>query len=89
MALAMEPRLLFLDEPTSGLGTEATRSLAGLIGELRKSVTIVVIEHDMRFLFGLADFVHVVHWGQVIVSGTPEELRADRWVRASGLGALA
>ena len=89
MALAMEPRLLFLDEPTSGLGTEATRSLAGLIGELRESVTIVVIEHDMRFLFALADFVHVVHWGQVIASGTPEELRADKWVRASGLGALA
>ena len=89
MALAMEPRLLFLDEPTSGLGTEATRSLASLIREIRKAVTIVVIEHDMRFLFELADFIHVVHWGQVIASGTPAELRANKWVQASNLGLLA
>ena len=88
MALAMEPRLLFLDEPTSGLGTDATRSLANWIRELRKSLTIVVIEHDMRFLFDLADVIHVVHWGQVIASGTPDELRADKWVQASNLGAL-
>ena len=89
MALAMEPRLLFLDEPTSGLGTDATRALAGWLGEIRKSVTIVVIEHNMRFLFELADFIHVVHWGQVIASGSPDELRADKWVQASNLGALA
>ena len=89
MALAMEPRLLFLDEPTSGLGTDATRSLADWLREIRKSVTIVVIEHNMRFLFDLADFIYVVHWGQVIASGTPEELRANRWVRMSNLGALA
>ena len=89
MALAMSPRLLFLDEPTSGLGTEATRTLARLIGEIRRSVTIVIIEHDMRFLFGLADFIYVVHWGQVITSGTPDELRANKWVQASNLGALA
>ena len=89
IALAMEPRLLFLDEPTSGLGTEATRSLADLIGEIRKTVTIVIIEHDMRFLFGLADFIYVVHWGQVIASGTPAELRANKWVQASNLGKLA
>ena len=85
----MEPRLLFLDEPTSGLGADATRSLATLIREIRKSVTIVVIEHDMRFLFDLADFIFVVHWGQVIASGTPAELREDKWVQASNLGALA
>ena len=89
MALAMEPRLLFLDEPTSGLGTDATRALAGWLGEIRKSVTLVVIEHNMRFLFELADFIHVVHWGQVIASGSPDELRADKWVQASNLGALA
>ena len=89
VALAMEPRLLFLDEPTSGLGADATRLLASLIREIRKSATIVVIEHDMRFLFDLADFIFVVHWGQVIASGTPAELREDKWVQASNLGALA
>lgn len=86
VALAAEPRLLFLDEPTAGLGSDAMAKLADLIRELRRSVTIVVIEHDMQFLFGLADHIHVIHWGQVIAGGTPEELRADKWVRRSGLG---
>lgn len=89
IAVAAEPRLLFLDEPTSGLGSDATRALAGLIEELRSSVTIVVIEHDMGFLFGLADYIFVVHWGQIISQGTPAELRANEWVKRSNLGELA
>jgi len=89
IAVAAEPKLLFLDEPTSGLGTDATRALAGLIEQLRSSVTIVVIEHDMGFLFGLADYIFVVHWGQIISQGTPAELRANEWVKRSNLGELA
>jgi branched-chain amino acid transport system ATP-binding protein len=89
VALAAEPRLLFLDEPTAGLGAEGTARLAALIAELKRSLTIVVIEHDMKFLFGLADRVFVLHWGQVIAQGTPEELRADPWVRRSNVGMLA
>jgi branched-chain amino acid transport system ATP-binding protein len=89
IALAAEPRLLFLDEPTSGLGTDATAALADLIRELRRGLTIVVIEHDMRFLFGLADLIYVVHWGQVIASGSPAKLRGNKWVQASNLGGLA
>jgi branched-chain amino acid transport system ATP-binding protein len=89
IAVAAEPRMLFLDEPTSGLGTDATAALSDLIRELRRSVTIVVIEHDMRFLFGLADDIFVVHWGQVIARGSPETLRQNEWVKASNLGALA
>ena len=89
VALAAEPRILFLDEPTSGLGIDATAALADLIAEIRTTVTIVVIEHDMRFLFSLADDIFVVHWGQVIARGTPDELRANKWVQASNLGALA
>jgi branched-chain amino acid transport system ATP-binding protein len=86
VALASEPRVLFLDEPTSGLGTEATGRLAELVVELKQRYTMVIIEHDMRFLFGLADRISVIHWGQVIAEGTPEELRANPWVRASQLG---
>ena len=89
VALAARPRLLFLDEPTAGLGAEATARLAALIGELKHEVTIVVIEHDMRFLFGLADTVAVIHWGQVIARGTPQQLRENPWVQRSNLGALA
>ena len=89
VALAAQPRVLFLDEPTSGLGTEATQNLAQLIKRLRQRYTIVIIEHDMRFLFQLADRISVIHWGQVIAEGTPEQLRANKWVQRSALGELA
>jgi branched-chain amino acid transport system ATP-binding protein len=88
VALAASPRVLFLDEPTSGLGAEATARLAALVRSLKGAVTMVVIEHDMAFLFGLADRISVIHWGQVIARGTPDELRTNSWVRASNLGKL-
>jgi branched-chain amino acid transport system ATP-binding protein len=86
VALAARPRLLFLDEPTAGLGTEATARIGALIAELKKTLTIVMVEHDMRFLFGLADYLYVMHWGQVIAQGAPEALRANPWVQRSALG---
>ena len=88
IALAAEPRLLFLDEPTSGLGTEGTARLAELVQDLKRDYSIVVIEHDMQFLFGLADTISVIHWGQVIATGTPEALRKNRWVQRSVLGTV-
>ena len=87
VALAARPRLLFLDEPTAGLGADGTARLAELIGELKREVTIVVIEHDMRFLFGLADRISVIQWGQVIAEGTAAELSDNPWVRRSMQGA--
>ena len=55
----------------------------------RESGRAGVIEHDMQFLFGLADTISVIHWGQVIAGGTPEALRENRWVRRSMLGGMA
>ena len=89
VALAAEPRMLFLDEPTAGLGAEGTARLAELVASLKRQLTIVIIEHDMRFLFKLADNVSVIHWGQVIAQGTPTQLQQNEWVRRSSLGALA
>ena len=89
IALAARPRLLFLDEPTAGLGADGTARLAELIVELKRSVTIVVIEHDMRFLFGLADRISVIQWGQVIAEGGAAELAENPWVRRSTPKALA
>jgi branched-chain amino acid transport system ATP-binding protein len=89
VALAARPKLLFLDEPTAGLGTESTARIAGLIATLKRSITIVMIEHDMKFLFGLADHIYVMHWGQVIAQGSPAELRANPWVQRSNLGSLS
>ena len=87
VALAAQPRLLFLDEPTSGLGTEATARLAALVQDLKRDHSIVVIEHDMQFLFGLADTISVIHWGQVVAGGTPDALRENKWVQGSMLAA--
>ena len=87
VALAADPKLLFLDEPTAGLGAEGLARVAELITRLRGRLTLVVIEHDMRFLFGLADRISVVHWGQVIARGTPAELRSNPWVQRSSLAA--
>jgi branched-chain amino acid transport system ATP-binding protein len=88
VALAANPGVLCLDEPTSGLGREATARLADLVRGLRGTLTIVAIEHDMEFLFGLADSIAVIHWGQVIARGTPAELRENPWVKNSNLGKL-
>ncbi len=89
VALAAKPRIVFLDEPTQGLGADGRANLADLIGELKRSYTLVIIEHDMSFLFGLAERISVIHWGQVIAEGTPEELVRNEWVRASDLGKVA
>lgn len=88
VALAAEPGVLCLDEPTSGLGTEGTARLADLIRSLKGTLTLVAIEHDMEFLFGLADTIAAIHWGQVIARGKPDELRENPWVRNSNLGKL-
>lgn len=89
VALAAKPRIVFLDEPTQGLGSEGRARLAELIANLQRSYTLVIIEHDMTFLFGLAQKISVIHWGQVIAQGTPQELMANEWVRASDLGKVA
>lgn len=86
VALAARPRIVFLDEPTQGLGADGRAKLSDLVVELRKTFTLVIIEHDMRFLFGLADRISVIHWGQIIAEGTPNELKANEWVRASEIG---
>ena len=60
-----------------------------MLHELRERYTIVMIEHDMHFLFDLADRISVIHWGQVIAEGTPDELRSNKWVRRSALAETA
>lgn len=89
VALAAKPRIVFLDEPTQGLGADGRANLVDLINELKRNYTLVIIEHDMSFLFGLAHKISVIHWGQVISEGTPEELMRNEWVRTSDLGKVA
>ena len=89
VALAQRPRVLCLDEPTSGLGSDGVQRLAALVGRLKGKLTIVAIEHDMEFLFSLADRISVIHWGQVVARGTPHELQQNEWVKRSNLGRFA
>jgi len=89
VALGQRPRVLCLDEPTSGLGTDGVQRLATLVGKLKGKLTIVAIEHDMEFLFSLADRISVIHWGQVVARGAPDELQQNEWVKRSNLGRFA
>ena len=87
--VAQRPRVLCLDEPTSGLGSDGIQRLLELIARIRSKLTIVMIEHDMHFLFSLAERISVIHWGQVVARGAPAELRANEWVQRSNLGRFA
>jgi branched-chain amino acid transport system ATP-binding protein len=91
MALALKPRLLLLDEPTAGMGDQETYDITQLIRRLHKdqSLTIVLIEHDMRVVFGLADRIMVLAEGKMLAEGTPKEIAANEAVQAAYLGKAA
>ncbi len=91
MALALKPRLLLLDEPTAGMGDQETYQIAGLIRRLHRDsrYTIVLIEHDMRVVFRLADRITVLDQGRFLAEGTPAEIGASPAVQAAYLGAAA
>ncbi len=88
MALALKPRILLLDEPTAGMGEQETFQVAGLIRRLHKHTgyTIVLIEHDMRVVFNLADRIMVLTEGALLAEGTPQEIAANPAVQAAYLG---
>ncbi|MBX6394371.1 MAG: ABC transporter ATP-binding protein [Alicyclobacillaceae bacterium] len=81
LALACEPRLLLLDEPTSGMSPVETLETVEMIQKLPRTVTLLVIEHDMEVVFSIADTLTVLHHGEVIASGTPEEIRSNETVK--------
>ncbi|HEX4260223.1 MAG TPA: ABC transporter ATP-binding protein [Acetobacteraceae bacterium] len=91
MALALKPRLLLLDEPTAGMGDQETYQIAGLIRRLHRDsrYTIVLIEHDMRVVFQLADRITVLDQGRFLAEGPPADIAANPAVQAAYLGAAA
>jgi branched-chain amino acid transport system ATP-binding protein len=86
MALATAPRLLLLDEPMAGLGPEESAEMVQMLRELKGSVTILLVEHDMQAVFALADRVTVLVYGRVIACGEPDAIRNDAAVRQAYLG---
>jgi branched-chain amino acid transport system ATP-binding protein len=88
MSLALRPRLLLLDEPTAGMGDQETFDIARLVRRLHKQegLTIMLIEHDMRVVFNLADRIMVLAEGRVLAEGSPDEIARSEAVQAAYLG---
>ena len=86
MALATTPRMLLLDEPMAGMGPDESARMVQTLRELKRELTILLIEHDMEAVFALADRITVLVYGRIIASGTPEAIRANAEVRQAYLG---
>jgi branched-chain amino acid transport system ATP-binding protein len=86
VALATKPQLLLLDEPMAGLGITESARMVKLLQELRREVSIVLVEHDMNAVFALADRISVLVYGRVIASGAPGEIRGNEEVKRAYLG---
>ena len=86
MALATNPLILLLDEPTSGMSREESAYVVELIRLLTHNKTLLVVEHDMSVVFNLCDQTSVLVYGEILASGTPEQVRADHRVQEAYLG---
>jgi len=88
MSLALNPKLLLLDEPTAGMGDQETYHVTKLIRRLHKDqkLTVILIEHDMRVIFHLADRIMVLAEGAPLAEGTPDEIANNERVQAAYLG---
>jgi branched-chain amino acid transport system ATP-binding protein len=87
ITLAAEPSLLLLDEPTAGMSPEETDETMLLIRELAAGRTVVLVEHKMKLVMNISDRITVLHQGQVLAEGTPDEIRANELVQQTYLGA--
>jgi branched-chain amino acid transport system ATP-binding protein len=89
MTLAADPKVILLDEPLAGMGPEEGERIAQLLKRLAKEHAILLIEHDMDFVFAVADWMTVMVDGTVLASGTPASIRADAKVQNAYLGGHA
>jgi branched-chain amino acid transport system ATP-binding protein len=86
LTIAGNPSLILLDEPTAGMNNVETEAAIQLIRNIGVGRTVLVIEHDMNVVFGLADRISVLVYGKIIATGTPDEIRANEEVQAAYLG---
>ncbi|MEC9433907.1 MAG: ABC transporter ATP-binding protein [Pseudomonadota bacterium] len=89
ITIAGGARVVLLDEPTAGMSHSETDRAVALIEKATRGKTLLIVEHDMSVVFGLADRISVLVYGQIIATGTPQEIRADPRVREAYLGAEA
>nr|WP_233170980.1 ABC transporter ATP-binding protein [Herbaspirillum sp. ASV7] len=86
MTLASDPKVLLLDEPMAGMSREETDYTADLLRELSAGRSLMIVEHDMDVVFSLCDRISVLVYGQVVATGTPEEIRNNAQVQEAYLG---
>ena len=86
ITLSTEPELILLDEPTAGMTREETEQAIRMIDRVTRGQTLIIIEHDMDVVFSLANTISVLHYGTILVSGTPGEIRNDQRVKDAYLG---
>jgi branched-chain amino acid transport system ATP-binding protein len=86
MTLASDPKVVLLDEPMAGMSNEETHYTMELIREVTAGRALLIVEHDMDVVFALADRISVLVYGQVIATGTPQEIRSHQGVREAYLG---
>jgi branched-chain amino acid transport system ATP-binding protein len=86
VALASEPQLLLLDEPTSGMSPAETTRMIGLISGLPRTLSILMVEHDMNVVFSIAERITVLYYGESLATGTCAEIQANEKVREVYLG---
>jgi branched-chain amino acid transport system ATP-binding protein len=86
MALASKPKILLLDEPTSGLSEAEASSFVSVIREAKKEGTLIIVEHHMDVVFDLAEYITVLHYGEVIAEGTKGEIKTNPKVKEVYLG---
>jgi branched-chain amino acid transport system ATP-binding protein len=86
VALTLEPKAFVMDEPMAGLGAEGSKTLTGFLNGLRDEAPILLVEHDMDAVFALADRISVLVYGQIIETGTVDQIRSSKAVREAYLG---
>ncbi len=86
LALVRQPTVLLLDEPTAGMSPEETAAMQRVIAGLPRTLTLLIIEHDMDVIFGLAERITVLDFGRVLLEDTPERVRRSPLVRSRYLG---
>jgi len=86
MALAADPKLLLMDEPTAGMSPEETTVMMDLITELAAERTVILVEHKMKLVMGICKTLIVLHHGQLLAQGSPEDIQANEEVRRVYLG---
>ena len=86
-ALALNPRVLLLDEPSSGLNEDETEEMASLLRKfVDEGLAVLLVEHDMSFVMGTCEYIHVLDFGTIIATGTPAEIQANPVVQSAYLG---